>query len=652
MQLVKQDGLGIAGVIGMLWAFGVGACGDDFTSDDCRVSHTCPEQAGGAAPAEGGAGPSGSGEAGSDAMEAGGNKPGSGDAGSGAVEGPGGNGGSSASGCTAAEECDNGDPTDGEEICDDDGVCAPGNPPPTVVSISPEAGVAGVDPDTTVVITFSEPLDGTTVTGESVRLFDGDTLVEGEPTYADSKVTFTPAAPLALLADYSVAITTAVTDVEGAPLLDEHMSAFTTRDGAWSSPIDAATGYIYLFPRVLPVDGKGNVLVSWIQRSTTSVYCPTSARWFNLGAALGLPTSFIQGQGIYECSNIAAAVNAEGAGAVAWSEDEEQEYLVQYRAGAWPATATEPVSSRGANGPYGVGVAPSGAVSFLQHSSTTGSEYTTYARRTNANGAWVGAWADIAAGHVGVSVPRIVFDDESNGFAAWGSEVTGIDEVLVARYTAADGWKQAAPLPGSPAGSTSANEQRGAPAIAVDDGGGAVALWLREDLATASGSMVSSRFTASGGWEDPVIVSGTLSVVDMLEAPGLVFDGHNYVAAWTATDGYVYSAVYDVELGEWASYEPRSSAGVYMGMPGLGVDAHGNVMLTWLQGAQVPLTLRFARYDAQAGAWSDAQAIPGGTLQKSVDTAFGVGPSGHAAIIWTEPDTQGAPAKLRLASFY
>jgi hypothetical protein len=33
-------------------------------------------------------------------------------------------------------------------------------------------------------------------------------------------------------------------------------------------------------------------------------------------------------------------------------------------------------------------------------------------------------------------------------------------------------------------------------------------------------------------------------------------------------------------------------------------------------------------------------------------TAFGVGAGGHAAIMWIDRDTQGDPAKLRLASFH
>jgi len=649
MMSVKENGLGIGGVIGMLLALGVGACGDDFTSDDCRLSHTCPEPVGGAPAAEGGAGPSGSGKAGSDGMDAGG-KSGSGDAGSGAAEGPGGNGGSSAGECATAEECDNGDPSDGAEICGEDRVCVPGNTPPTVVSISPEADVVGVEPDTTIVITFSEPLDEATVTAESVRLFDGDAVIEGELTYADSQVTFTPAEPLALLASYAVTISTAVTDAEGAALLDEHMFAFTIRDGAWSDPIDAGTGYIYQFPEVLPIAGNGSVLVSWTPQPTQGVYCPISARWFNRGEALGAAKLFTQGAAISECREVAAAVNAEGVGAVAWTEQWQQQYLQQYRAGEWPAAVGPAVSSYtdgDRTSLYGVGVAPNGAVSFLQHGSSTAH---TYARRTNAGGGWVGGWDDIAPGHLGRSVPRFVFDDESNGLAAWRAETSassGVDEVVVARYTAADGWAQAVPLPGGIAGSSSPNDERGAPAIAVDGDGGALAFWLREDVLSGGGVMVGSRFTVAGGWEAPVVVSsGTSSVVNMLEAPGLVFDGENYVAAWTATDNYVYSAVYDVELGEWMSPEPRSSAGVYRRMPGLGVDAHGHLLLTWLQGAQAPYTLRFARYDARAGAWSDHQPIPGGTLNDLSYPAFGVGANGQAAISWTNS------SGLRLASFH
>ncbi|HKY41129.1 MAG TPA: Ig-like domain-containing protein, partial [Polyangiaceae bacterium] len=200
MATMKRNGLGLAGMVGTLVTLGVVACGDDF-SGDCKVNHTCPvaggepdEQGGSnAAPTSGGAdasdaagttnGGAGTTNGGTSATGAGG-------------DGAGGDGaGGDAGACTGPEDCDNGNPSDGAEICGDDGVCAPGNAPPTVTAISPDVDEDNVATDAAVVITFSEALDKATITSQSVQIIDGDKLIDGELSYAGDKVTFTPAEP-------------------------------------------------------------------------------------------------------------------------------------------------------------------------------------------------------------------------------------------------------------------------------------------------------------------------------------------------------------------------------------------------------------------------------------------------------------------------
>ncbi|HKY39169.1 MAG TPA: Ig-like domain-containing protein, partial [Polyangiaceae bacterium] len=203
MATMKSNGLGLAGMVGTLVTLGVVACGDDF-SGDCKVNHTCPvsgepdEQGGSnAAPTSGGADASdaaGTANGGTSATGAGGDGAG-GDGAGGDGAGGDGAGGDGTGACTGPEDCDDGNPSDGEEICSDDGVCAPGNAPPTVTAISPDVDEDNVATDVAVVITFSEALDKATITSQSVQIIDGDKLIDGELSYAGDKVTFTPAEP-------------------------------------------------------------------------------------------------------------------------------------------------------------------------------------------------------------------------------------------------------------------------------------------------------------------------------------------------------------------------------------------------------------------------------------------------------------------------
>jgi hypothetical protein len=166
-------------------------------------------------------------------------------------------------GCHSAAECSNGNPVDGEEVCDPSGVCLPGNPPPTVVSITPSDMTEDVEPQSTVVITFNEALDPDSVkTG--IKLLLGETEVPTTPVLSDndSKVTLTPSVPLALLGDYSIEVTKKVQDAGGAALLDAVTDKFKVRDGAWHEPTLFLGNDIQYLSPTLPMAPNGEVLVA------------------------------------------------------------------------------------------------------------------------------------------------------------------------------------------------------------------------------------------------------------------------------------------------------------------------------------------------------------------------------------------------------
>ena len=183
------NGVGVAGTLSLLVAFGLGACGEGFSSEDCQ-SHTCP--ASGGEPQGGAFSQPGSGGS----MES---TPG----GTTAADGGGGQAGVDPIPCGGPDDCDDGDAANGPEDCGQDGICVAGNPPPTVVATSPERDTTDVELTTEIVIEFSEALDPATVTAQSVQLLDGERALDGELAYGDRKVTFTPDSPLALLAPAS-----------------------------------------------------------------------------------------------------------------------------------------------------------------------------------------------------------------------------------------------------------------------------------------------------------------------------------------------------------------------------------------------------------------------------------------------------------------
>ena len=111
---------------------------------------------------------------------------------------------------------------------------------PTVTGVDPAGGTTGVLTSTTVKVTFSEPMDPTSVTDTSVQLqAAGGSFVAAGVAYdaATRTATLTPSAALATGATYTVVVhggsgAGAVTDTSGKPMAADFTSTFTTTDGS------------------------------------------------------------------------------------------------------------------------------------------------------------------------------------------------------------------------------------------------------------------------------------------------------------------------------------------------------------------------------------------------------------------------------------
>ncbi|HZZ86230.1 MAG TPA: Ig-like domain-containing protein [Anaeromyxobacteraceae bacterium] len=100
--------------------------------------------------------------------------------------------------------------------------------PPVVDSTLPANGTVGVPTSTTVQITFSKPVDPSSVNGSTILLDAGSGPVAGAVTLSGAVATFTPAAPLAAAQVYAATATTGVRDLAGNHLQASEHFTFTT----------------------------------------------------------------------------------------------------------------------------------------------------------------------------------------------------------------------------------------------------------------------------------------------------------------------------------------------------------------------------------------------------------------------------------------
>ena len=100
--------------------------------------------------------------------------------------------------------------------------------PPTVTLSDPANNATGVAFNHAVVITFSEPMDQTTISALTFMFKQGTTLIQGAITTTATTATFTPTVALSPSKVYTATITTGVKDVAGNALGAEYNSSFTT----------------------------------------------------------------------------------------------------------------------------------------------------------------------------------------------------------------------------------------------------------------------------------------------------------------------------------------------------------------------------------------------------------------------------------------
>jgi hypothetical protein len=137
--------------------------------------------------------------------------------------------------------------------------------PPQVVAISPTNGAINVQPDVPVVVTFSKPMDKSTVNSQTLKLTNSSNSesIPGVITWnIDSKtVTFYPADAFKQETSYSVNIAASVKDVQGYPLGQDIVSTFTVRKTT-PPPMPPAGSITATFP-----DADGFITVTATQGS-------------------------------------------------------------------------------------------------------------------------------------------------------------------------------------------------------------------------------------------------------------------------------------------------------------------------------------------------------------------------------------------------
>ncbi len=137
---------------------------------------------------------------------------------------------------------------------------------PTVVTASPANLATNVPRNTTVQISFSEPIDPASVTSETLSITAGTTPVEGGRLVEGVVITFTAASRLAHSTGYTVTGTAGIKDLAGNPLAASFTTSFTTAGRGWGTAIDIegiSDNLLMPLTSHLAFDPSGNATAIW-----------------------------------------------------------------------------------------------------------------------------------------------------------------------------------------------------------------------------------------------------------------------------------------------------------------------------------------------------------------------------------------------------
>jgi hypothetical protein len=100
---------------------------------------------------------------------------------------------------------------------------------PTVSSTTPANSATDVAVNTAITATFSEEMDGSTISTDTFLVDDGSANIAGTVTYSGTIATFTPATDLSYGTTYTATITTGAKDLAANALEEDYTWSFTTQ---------------------------------------------------------------------------------------------------------------------------------------------------------------------------------------------------------------------------------------------------------------------------------------------------------------------------------------------------------------------------------------------------------------------------------------
>ncbi len=453
---------------------------------------------------------------------------------------------------------------------------------PKVVLVSPEDEATKVAVSSTIRVTFSEALDGETLTEKSFVVSGPLGSIAGDLELEGDVATFTPESSLALHGEYRVTLDDSITDRAGNALSDAPYTwSFETKDGAWGMPedVESITGAATL-PRVA-IDARGNAVAVW--RQGAHIRANTFSPETGWGSDQIIDENGNESHTVYGAR---VAMTAEGNAVAVWQQYDG------VRNNIWANT-------------YSV-ESGWGAADLVETDDSGSAEY-----------------------------PNVAFSDSGHAIAIFQYYVEDTNQRFIRanRFTWADrgnpssGWGEAEDIDDDSDRST----YRGVGDIVMDGDGNAIASFSQSDEDGTNAWV--NRYVAGEGWGEARL----LPISENAGTPALAMNASGEAFAFVAIDGMPWAARFTVEDGWSEEVEDLGKGAIYASIPVAALDPRGNALVTWRENNDGTSNLWFNRFTPEDG-WAEAALLDTSLSQSPDFPDLCVDPSGNVMAVWHQYD--------------
>jgi len=539
--------------------------------------------------------------------------------------------------------------------------------PPAVTGTTPDDGDEGLDLDTVVSATFSEPVDPSTLTSDSIEVrLQGNNIMELFPDLIDefdldstgTVLSFEPPDGLARNAEYEVVLGTGITDTANNPLASEFSWAFSTRPGAWGDSEVLYTG-TYGNPRYPQVgfDDGGEAHLLWsgggeyISDGNYAYY--TYSKRYNAANNPAWGSRQTRNESPETSGTAYAqpwiASNRIGTTAAIWNRNKWTEnyelFGDLFTDGAWEGN--EQISE------YDDTSYPDNqsiAIDMLGNAFAVWYSYISPATPSYDVGYYVFARRhDTENGSVLEDTEAVTFMDPEDGWlaltstacdaggnavVAWYQAPTGDEYIAARRYAYGSGWSSTQKRVSAPDCTNIWNPQ-----VGMDARGNAIVVWSGQ--INGNYRICANRFDVEDGWSSwdstsQEIVSDESFVPEDVESPSIAVDlaSGDAIVVWREYRASPVLAVnlYSAGSDEWKT--PLVIADNTDIDPLVACDFAGNFFILWQYTGTVYTSMYRLGDQWNTSIFSDPEVI--GTASVNNDIHLGVGPNGRVIAAWLD----------------